>query len=124
MTDKQWTKCQLTAPETTTVQHHGRAGEDFRRTLTGRQQLPQSAPMKLPAVYYTRTDIAEARIAELEAERDALQRRIDAAPSVEITACNQIAGASDFDYGDMTEAVAKLKPGQRVALVMLGDDDE
>ncbi len=39
------------------------------------------------------------------------------ADTVAITQCNQIAGASDFDYGDMSAACQKFKPGQCVRLV-------
>ena len=46
-----------------------------------------------------------------------LARRVEGAPSVEITACNQIEGALDFDYGDMAAAVQKFDAGQRVRLV-------
>lgn len=46
-----------------------------------------------------------------------LARRVEGAPSVEITACNQIEGARDFDYGDMAAAVQKFDAGQRVRLV-------
>jgi len=42
---------------------------------------------------------------------------VKAAPTVAITECNQIAGASDFDFGDMTHAAQQFKPGQMVAIV-------
>lgn len=43
---------------------------------------------------------------------------VDDAPTVGITACNQIAGASDFEWGDMSAAVQQWKPGRRVRLVV------
>lgn len=42
---------------------------------------------------------------------------VQEAPTVEVTQCNQIAGASDFDHGDMAAAVEGLTPGQRVRIV-------
>lgn len=42
------------------------------------------------------------------------------APVVELTECNQLAGTTDFDYGDMLAAIAPMKPGQRVRLVRDG----
>jgi hypothetical protein len=39
------------------------------------------------------------------------------APAVAITECNQIAGASDFDFGDMSAACQQFSPGQTVRLV-------
>ena len=51
-------------------------------------------------------------------ERDALRQRIESAPVVEVTACNQIPGASDFDYGQLSAAFAGFKTGQRVRLVV------
>lgn len=56
-------------------------------------------------------------IADLFRESAELARRVEGAPSVEITACNQIEGARDFDYGDMAAAVQKFDAGQRVRLV-------
>lgn len=55
----------------------------------------------------------------LDAAREAaeLARRVEGAPKVEITECNQIKGAKDFDYGDLEAAVQKFKVGQRVRLV-------
>ena len=46
---------------------------------------------------------------------------VQEAPTVEVTQCNQIAGASDFDHGDMAAAVAGLTPGQRVRIVKEGE---
>lgn len=46
-----------------------------------------------------------------------LARRFEDAPKVEITACNQIEGAKDFDYGDMVAASQKFDAGQRVRIV-------
>lgn len=46
-----------------------------------------------------------------------LARRFEDAPKVEITECNQIKGAKDFDYGDMVAASQKFDAGQRVRLV-------
>lgn len=57
------------------------------------------------------------RVAALLREAAELARRVEGAPSVEITACNQIEGARDFDYGDMVAAVQKFYAGQRVRLV-------
>lgn len=56
-------------------------------------------------------------LADLLREAAELARRVEGAPSVEITACNQIEGARDFDYGDMAAAVQKFDAGQRVRLV-------
>jgi hypothetical protein len=55
----------------------------------------------------------------LDAAREAaeLARRFEDAPKVEITECNQIKGAKDFDYGDMVAASQKFDAGQRVRLV-------
>lgn len=44
---------------------------------------------------------------------------IEAAPAASITECNQIPGAADFDYGEMTAAVLKFHIGARVALVVI-----
>lgn len=46
-----------------------------------------------------------------------LARRFEGAPKVEITECNQIKGAKDFDYGDMVAASQKFDAGQYVRLV-------
>lgn len=163
MTDKQWPKCLRVYP------YWEQSGDGFDQEnchIAEPWDLASRDDLSPKEAKYTRSDIAESYIAELETElqhyrtttqativddhgapryyharsydaikrdceemrtfvaklaneRNALQRRIDEAPSVEITKCNQIAGASDFDYGDMTEAVAKLKPGQRVAVVVL-----
>lgn len=56
-------------------------------------------------------------IERLRGEVEKLRKLIEAAPAVAITECNQILGASDFDYGDMSAAVQKFRPGQRVRLV-------
>lgn len=87
------------------------------------------------AVEYTRTDIAEARIAELEAEckrlrnavafarqerdqaewkRDALQRQIDGADCIQRSYHAAYNNAVIFDA---------MSSGKRVALVVLGDDE-
>jgi hypothetical protein len=50
-----------------------------------------------------------------------LATRWETAPAVDITACNQIAGAPDVDLGDFTAALERFKPGQRVRWVL---DDE
>ena len=55
--------------------------------------------------------------AETIREAAELARRVEGAPSIEITACNQIEGARDFDYGDMAAAVQKFDAGQRVRIV-------
>lgn len=49
----------------------------------------------------------------------ALVAEIDAAPVVAITECNQIEGARDFDWGDMSAAVQHFTPGQTVRLLAL-----
>lgn len=58
------------------------------------------------------------------AEAAELARRVEGAPSVEITACNQIEGARDFDYGDMAAAVQKFDAGQRVRIVPEQGEEE
>lgn len=42
-------------------------------------------------------------------------------PRVQITECNQIPGARDFDYGDMTHASQQFKAGAYVKLVEVPD---
>jgi len=59
---------------------------------------------------------SETEAAWLE-EAAELARRFEDAPKVEITECNQIKGAKDFDYGDMVAASQKFNAGQRVRLV-------
>lgn len=108
MTDeKKWPLCQTTAPETTIVRHYGEPAEDFQCTPTGRQELPQSDLMRLPAVHYIRADLAD----QWRNERDELQRRIDGAPQ----------GTATRD-GVVRTLVGALLPGKRVALVLLGDE--
>lgn len=51
------------------------------------------------------------------AEAAELARRFEGAPTVQITECNQIEGAKDFDYGDMVAASQKFDAGQRVRIV-------
>jgi len=59
---------------------------------------------------------APALLAEVE-RLGKFEAMVKAAPTVAITECNQIAGASDFDFGDMTHAAQQFKPGQMVAIV-------
>lgn len=66
-------------------------------------------------IQYSEESIEEA--VALFREAAELARRVEGAPSAEITACNQIEGARDFDYGDMVAAVQKFDAGQRVRLV-------
>ena len=56
-------------------------------------------------------------VAETIREAAELARRFEDAPKVEITECNQIKGAKDFDYGDMVAASQKFDAGQRVRIV-------
>lgn len=56
-------------------------------------------------------------LAEALAEAAQLARRVEEAPKVEITECNQLLGTPDFDYGDMMAAVAGCSIGQRVRIV-------
>lgn len=56
-------------------------------------------------------------VAETIREAAELARRVEGAPRVQITECNQIEGAKDFDYGDMVAASQKFDAGQRVRIV-------
>ena len=53
----------------------------------------------------------------LRRELDALKARVEASPAVEITACNQVQGARDFDAGDMYAAAQQFEVGTRVRLL-------
>lgn len=61
---------------------------------------------------------------DLLREASALAKRVEDAPTVAITECNQISGASDYDHGDMVAATASLIPGQLVAIVPIEDEGE
>lgn len=81
------------------------------------------APALQGIIHYGGKEDADAIASALNFLRDhgpalaELARRVEGAPSVEITACNQIEGARDFDYGDMVAAAQKFDAGQRVRLV-------
>lgn len=62
------------------------------------------------------------QLATLIREAAALAKRYEDAPVVELTECNQIEGATDFDWGDMQAAIGPMKPGQRVRLVVEGGE--
>lgn len=77
--------------------------------------LSDTAQIKSQFPEWLRNEIEAA--SGLMNEAAELARRVEGAPSVEITACNQIEGARDFDYGDLVAAVQKFDAGLRVRIV-------
>ena len=143
MTDKKWPECQTTHPECVIVWRvNENTSDEF--SVENHYSVEESdsvgTGMGAADAHYTRTDIAEARIAELQArivqleesaiggyedgwhalrnERDALRARIEDAPKVII---RHVAGEpmSMRGYHSGTEDLH----GKRVALVPLGDDE-
>lgn len=62
-------------------------------------------------------DLEESELATLDEAIKQIERYEDA-PVVELTECNQIQGATDYDWGDMQAAIAPMKPGQRVRILL------
>lgn len=71
MSEKQWPKCQAEGSETIIAWDDDVVGSREWEPFYGHLSSGEET-----VTQYTRTDIAEARIATLEAERDALQARI------------------------------------------------
>ena len=93
-----------------------------------RADLPDAYTVATDVLAAWQRDYAGPQHAGRETLHAALDTAISAlralrdAPKVEITECNQIAGASDFDWGDLSAAVQKFKPGQFVRLVVVGEE--
>src|SRR5690625_3965864 len=127
MSEKEWPKCQTTAPEHIVAHSHSTPETKFCNVSNAWDLPARMDQLELPGAHYTRTDIAEARIAELQAriaqleesaltgyedgwhalrnERDALRAGIEGAPVV-----HDVTGRLGFG-------------GRGVALVLLGGDE-
>src|SRR5690625_4053400 len=128
MSEKKWPKCQTTHPECVLVWRvNENTSNEF--SVENHYSVEESdsvgTGMGAADAHYTRTDIAEGRLDDLEdaiaalrKERDALRARIEDAPKVII---RHVAGEpmSMRGYHSGTEDLH----GKRVALVPLGDDE-
>src|SRR5690625_1303475 len=75
---KQWPKCQTTAPEHIVAHHDSTLDEPFCNAANAWDSPERMSAIGLHGAKYTRTYLAEARIAELERENARLQKQLDA----------------------------------------------